>query len=146
LIAITFFACLWCFGFLSPILYENYRSLLVSKPFTHQIYSSVCHQFPEKTFSINGEQLHVCSRCAGIYLGVLASLIISLIKIRGKNSFGLLLIASMIMLFDVVSTSFGLYMYSKPIAMFTGLFFGYAIINFVLSELFQPYKMLSYEK
>jgi uncharacterized membrane protein len=33
---------------------------------------AICHQIPERSFHINGQQLPLCARCTGIYLGGLA--------------------------------------------------------------------------
>jgi uncharacterized membrane protein len=31
---------------------------------------AICHQFPERSFDVNGRPLPLCSRCTGIYLGM----------------------------------------------------------------------------
>lgn len=38
-------------------------------------FSIVCHQKPDRSFFINGEQLPVCHRCLGIYLGALLGVV-----------------------------------------------------------------------
>lgn len=46
----------------------------MSEPFSDIGYfgfSIVCHQKPDRSFFIQGEQLPVCHRCLGIYLGAL---------------------------------------------------------------------------
>ena len=35
----------------------------------------VCHQIPERSFHIFGHQLAVCSRCTGVYFGLIAGLV-----------------------------------------------------------------------
>jgi uncharacterized membrane protein len=32
---------------------------------------AICHQIPERSFHINGQQLPLCARCTGIYMGAL---------------------------------------------------------------------------
>jgi uncharacterized membrane protein len=36
--------------------------------------SVVCHQLPERSFFLDGQQLPVCARCTGLYAGGLAGL------------------------------------------------------------------------
>jgi uncharacterized membrane protein len=38
-------------------------------PFLHSIYSSVCHQSPERSFQLFAEPISVCARCLGLYCG-----------------------------------------------------------------------------
>jgi uncharacterized membrane protein len=40
------------------------------------VYSPFCHQLPERSLSCFGHPLSVCSRCLGIYLGVLGGLLL----------------------------------------------------------------------
>lgn len=38
-------------------------------------FSSLCHQMPERSFHLSGQQLAVCSRCFGVYFGLFAGLL-----------------------------------------------------------------------
>jgi uncharacterized membrane protein len=40
----------------------------------HKIGFAICHQLPERSFFVGGEQLPLCSRCTGIYLGIFITL------------------------------------------------------------------------
>jgi uncharacterized membrane protein len=39
--------------------------------------STICHQRPERSFLLDGAQLPVCARCAGIYLGAAVATVVS---------------------------------------------------------------------
>lgn len=43
----------------------------VSTPL-YKFFSYICHQISERSFHIDGEQFGVCSRCFGVYFGLLA--------------------------------------------------------------------------
>src|SRR5687767_382083 len=36
--------------------------------FVYGLASTVCHQRPERSFTLDGQQLPVCARCAGLYV------------------------------------------------------------------------------
>jgi uncharacterized membrane protein len=128
--------CLWCFGIISPVVFHNSKAFLITKPFLIQVYSTVCHQEHEKSISFDGNDLFVCSRCIGIYLGLLIIGLSTLIFTkRIKNNFYLVPISSLVMLIDVSSSTFGIYNYSKPFALVTGLLLGSTISLFVLDQL-----------
>lgn len=42
----------------------------------YQGFSAVCHQMPERSFHLFGHPLGVCARCAGIYMGFAAGLML----------------------------------------------------------------------
>ncbi len=42
----------------------------------YHFFSYVCHQIPERSFHIAGEQFGVCSRCFGVYFGLVAGFLI----------------------------------------------------------------------
>lgn len=57
--------------FLAPYLHESRPAW---SAFLYQLFSSVCHQRPERSFFILGQPLAVCSRCLGFYSGFFLSL------------------------------------------------------------------------
>ena len=44
-------------------------ALLASPPWLFPLGSFLCHQRPERSFVIGGDQLAVCARCTGLYVG-----------------------------------------------------------------------------
>jgi uncharacterized membrane protein len=58
---------------LPPVLAANGQTGL-SSPLYH-FFSFICHQMPARSFHIFDHQLAVCSRCFGVYFGLLAGLI-----------------------------------------------------------------------
>ncbi len=46
----------------------------ISSPIYH-FFSFICHQMPERTFHISEHAFAVCSRCFGVYFGLLAGLL-----------------------------------------------------------------------
>lgn len=115
---------IWCIGILWEVVIHFFPNLIVALPFLKYNYSIVCHQEPEKLFSIGNYKTLVCSRCTGIYFGALFSSIIALTGLIRKTNTKVLLSSSIPMFIDVVLYSFGLYSYSKTIALFTGLLLG----------------------
>jgi len=139
--------CLWCFGIISPLIFNDVKVFLIAKPFLNQMYSTVCHQAHEKTMSFYGENLFVCSRCTGIYLGIfIIGLLSFTIKKKIKNSFYFFLISSLILLFDVSFTTVGVYHYSKLVALLTGLLLGSTILLFFLNHFDYIKTQSNYEK
>jgi uncharacterized membrane protein len=47
----------------------------VSTPL-YTFFSYICHQIPDRSFHVEGEQFAVCSRCFGVYFGLLAGFVI----------------------------------------------------------------------
>ncbi|MEO8647897.1 MAG: DUF2085 domain-containing protein [Acidobacteriota bacterium] len=42
--------------------------------YSYHFFSYICHQMPERSFSVAGYQFAVCSRCFGVYFGLLAGI------------------------------------------------------------------------
>ena len=147
LIIFLIFISIWCLGIISPVIFHHENAFIIAKPFLNQVYSTVCHQVNEKTISYEGEDLFVCSRCAGIYFGLfIVGLAAFFLRKNIKNSFYLVLIFSLIMLLDVSFSTIGVYSYSKLAALLTGLLLSSAIFLFVLDQLNYPQKQIDYEK
>jgi uncharacterized membrane protein len=47
----------------------------VSSPLYH-FFSFLCHQISDRSFHVEGEQFAVCSRCFGVYFGLLAGFVV----------------------------------------------------------------------
>ena len=146
LIIFLIFICLWCFGIIFPAVFHDQKAFFIAKPFLSQVYSTVCHQQHEKTISIVGENIFVCSRCAGIYLGLLLTSIISFFIIPKNKNFNFLLLTLALLLLDVTFSTFKIYNYSKVIALLTGLFLGSTLLLFVLDQLNFFKTQSNYEK
>ena len=58
---------------LAPVLKSRTSAAAV---FLYALFSPICHQIPERSFSLCGQPLAVCGRCLGIYAGFLAGLVI----------------------------------------------------------------------
>jgi uncharacterized membrane protein len=87
----------------------------------------MCHRLPERTLSLAGVSMPLCSRCAGIFAGLaLGSL---LLRPRVEIARWRLLVAAAgaLMLLDVVTQDLGLHPVWHATRLASGLLFGYAI-------------------
>jgi len=91
------------------------------------MFSSVCHQIPERSFSIAGFPFAVCHRCLGIYLGLAAgSLIASFPGIfRMRRTW--VAAATLPLLLDVAVPLTGLGNNTSSSRFCTGLLFGFML-------------------
>lgn len=66
---------LWVLLILVPPIaqYEGLQN--ISNPL-YTFFSYICHQIPERSFHILGHQFGVCSRCFGVYFGLLVGFLI----------------------------------------------------------------------
>ena len=63
----------WVFAIvIAPVALEN-GWIGLSSPI-YKFFSYICHQKPERSLHFDGHQLAVCSRCFGVYFGLLAGL------------------------------------------------------------------------
>lgn len=73
--AASFIVLLWVLIIvLAPVSLANGYGQ-VSAPI-YGFFSYVCHQIPERSFFVDGRQFAVCSRCFGVYFGLLAGLLV----------------------------------------------------------------------
>lgn len=107
-----------------------FNKLIYLLPFLKNNYSLVCHQDHHKVITDGVYSMLVCARCAGIYSGAFLA---SLTNIFLGKPIGIqrkiLFIAAIPMLFDVIGTTAGLYIYSKTGAFLTGFLFG--VVSFL---------------
>ena len=123
---------LWVLGIFIEVIIPQSDSFASLYPYLKILYSHVCHQQPEKTLSIEGHNLLVCSRCTGIYLGsLLSSLILLFVSVIKVSKIKYFIFATILMLIDVILYSIGVYSYSKELALFSGILFGIAGIAYI---------------
>ncbi len=116
---------LWYAGIYIEFLAKYFNKLLYLVPFLNLMYSDVCHQVPTKEIFSNGLHTLVCARCVGIYTGVLAVAFIALFFKELKEGPKLILLLSFLpVALDVAFANFGIYDYSKTIALITGFILG----------------------
>lgn len=46
----------------------------------HVVGSVICHQIPERSFAIGGQQVAVCGRCLGLYAGAAAGAVVAFVQ------------------------------------------------------------------
>ncbi len=74
--AVLTFTLLWCSVIvLEPLARAHGDTITFSGP-VRFLFSQTCHQEPDRCYFVSGHPMPVCARCAGIYGGFLAGLIV----------------------------------------------------------------------
>ena len=143
---ILFFLLLfWCLGIFVEWLIKIDEHFVFTLPYLQKTYSLVCHQEKNKLLFFDGAGTLTCARCTGIYLGLLFSSLLVLVKLpKNKFHINILLFAALPIIVDVLFTSLNIYAYSRLLAFSTGLLLGsigffylYAGLNNLIIELKQ---------
>ena len=71
---VLFLVSAWALLILVAPITKYYGLIDISHPI-YSFYSYVCHQMPSRSFHALGHQFAVCSRCAGVYFGLMAGLL-----------------------------------------------------------------------
>jgi uncharacterized membrane protein len=105
--------------------------------FNYALYSTVCHQRADRSFFIFGAKMGVCSRCFGIYLGiVLGSLAYPLLRRSGRMPAGWIILAALApMALDGGTQLTGLRESTNILRTATGLLFGAAVPYYLIPAL-----------
>jgi len=104
------------------------------EPFAH-LYASMCHQLPERTLSLFGSPMLVCSRCAGLYLGILLGAVALLPARRERASRWVFLVALLLAGVDVVTQDLGFHPPWHALRLMTGALVGYLFAAYPLGLL-----------
>jgi uncharacterized membrane protein len=121
----------------------------ISSPLYH-FFSFICHQRPERSFHVEGEQFAVCSRCFGVYLGLLLGFVIyplwrNISEIEPLPRFWLFLSLIPITI-DWSLTIFGIWENTQLSRLITGLILGVACAIFIVPALVEIARNLSRRK
>ncbi|MEO6656152.1 MAG: DUF2085 domain-containing protein, partial [Pyrinomonadaceae bacterium] len=118
----------------------------LSAPLYH-FFGFICHQIPERSFFIAGEQFGVCSRCFGVYFGLLAGFAVyplwrPISGIEPLSRFWLFLSLIPISI-DWALTIFGIWENTHLSRFITGLILGLACATFIVPALVEITRNLS---
>ncbi len=121
----------------------------ISAPLYH-FFSFICHQLPSRSFYVDGEEFGVCSRCFGVYFGLLAGVAVyplwrRIDEIEPLARFWLFL-ACIPMGIDWSLTFLGIWE-NTPLSRFvTGLILGVACSTFIVPALVEITRNISYRR
>ena len=120
-----------------------------SSPLYH-FFSFICHQMPERSFHVAGEQFGVCSRCFGVYFGLVAGFVIyplwrNIADIEPLPRFWLF--ASMIPIgVDWSLTVFGIWENNHFSRFVTGLILGVACATYIVPAIVEITRNLTWRR
>jgi uncharacterized membrane protein len=86
-----------------------------------------CHRLPDRTMSIFGSKMAMCSRCTGIVTGLGLGLLIGRPYSGPRQLWITLAIASALLLLEMETQEWGLHPVSHPTRVFTGFFLAYPV-------------------
>lgn len=116
----------------------------------YSFYHFICHQIPDRSFHIAGEQFGVCSRCFGIYLGLAIGFAIyplwrRIEEVEPVARFWLFL--SLIPIgIDWSLTVFGIWENNQFSRVVTGLILGVACATFIVPALVEIVRNISRQR
>ncbi len=135
---VLFLVGVWVFLILlAPVAKAN-DLISVSNPI-YSFYSYICHQLPFRSFHMLGHQFAVCSRCFGVYFGLVLGMLAyplfrSMEEIEPLPRFWLIL-ATIPMAIDWSLTIFGVWENTLFTRVTTGLILGIACSVFIVPAL-----------
>lgn len=98
---------------------------------THRMMSPVCHQMPDRSFFLGGEQMAVNTRCFGVFTGFLAGwLVIPVVgryTVEKRWPLTLLVVAVVVQIIDVSGNIFQIWENTNLSRFITGTLPGFAI-------------------
>ena len=95
----------------------------------------MCHRLPERTLSLAGVPMPLCSRCAGIFAGVALGALLARPRLALSPLRWSIAATGALMALDVVTQDVGLHPIWHPTRVASGLLFGYAIALACLAAL-----------
>lgn len=136
----------WLLLIVSPPVLAANGQTGVSSPIYH-FFSFICHQMPARSFHIFDHQLAVCSRCFGVYFGLLAGLVAYPIWRSIENIDPLpriWLFASMVPIaIDWSLGVFGIWENNHTSRFITGMILGVACATYIMPALVEIVRNLS---
>jgi uncharacterized membrane protein len=116
----------------------------------YSFFSYICHQIPERSLHLAGHQMAVCSRCFGVYVGLLAGILIyplwrSIDEVDPIPRIWLFLSLVPISI-DWSLTIFGIWENTHVSRFVTGAILGIACATYIVPALVEVVRNLSYRR
>lgn len=102
-------------------------SLLNPPALLRFLFRANCHQLPERSLFLAGEQMLVCSRCAGVYAGVFLGSLLPVPKRWFRAARPLLVASFLVVGLDVALQDLGLHPVWHSVRLLTGAQLGWVI-------------------
>lgn len=99
------------------------------------LFVPMCHRMPERSLTLGGVMMPLCSRCAGIFAGMAAGAAIARPRFPMRVWRPLLVVLGALMAVDVAAQDLGLHPVSHSTRLATGLAFGYGVTAAFLTQL-----------
>lgn len=103
--------------------------------FWHFPFQGTCHQMPERSLFFSGEQMVVCSRCAGLYAGMVLGAVTRIPPKLAKHSRWIVIFAAVPMVVDVLTQDLGLHEPWHPSRLGTGFLAGWLGVSVAMTAL-----------
>lgn len=128
----------WVSLILAAPLAKANGGVAISSPLYH-FFSFICHQISDRSFYVEGEQFGVCSRCFGVYFGLLLGFAVyplwrAVDEIEPLPRFWLFLSVIPISI-DWSLTVFGIWENTHLSRLITGLILGFACATYIVPAL-----------
>lgn len=141
-------ASLWTLAIIAAAVARANGLEAVSAPL-YSFFSYICHQLPDRSFHLLGEQLGVCSRCFGVYFGILLGVAVyplwrRIDTIEPLARFWLFLSLVPIGI-DWSLTAFGIWENTQASRLITGLILGFACATFIVPAIVEITRNFTYQ-
>ncbi|MDQ3711024.1 MAG: DUF2085 domain-containing protein [Acidobacteriota bacterium] len=145
----AFLAAWWVFMIvLAPFAEANNLSS-VSNP-VYKFFSFICHQIPDRSIHFHEHVLAVCSRCFGVYLGLLFGFVVYPFLRRIEDTEPLprfwLFLAMIPMAVDWLLGFFGIWENTHLSRFLTGAILGTACAIFIVPALIEIFQLLTHKR
>ncbi|MFM9904928.1 MAG: DUF2085 domain-containing protein [Pyrinomonadaceae bacterium] len=136
----------WVTAILAAPIAKANGLVAVSSPLYH-FFSFICHQLPDRSFHVEGEQFGVCSRCFGVYFGLLLGFAVyplwrNITEIEPLPRFWLFLSLIPITI-DWSLTIFGIWENTHMSRLITGLILGVACATYIVPAIVEIMRNLT---
>jgi uncharacterized membrane protein len=139
-------ALIWVLLIVLPAVAKANGLTQISTPL-YSFFSLLCHQMPARSFHIEGEQFGVCSRCFGVYFGILLGFAVYPLWRRLDDTEPIsriwLFLALVPITIDWSLTIFGIWENTHLSRFITGLLLGAACATFIVPAIVEIAKNVS---